>query len=66
MPRRHSSPKHTPFQPISGCSGKKRFNRREQAERAKDDAELTSIHLQLAVYRCDHCSGWHLTSKIPG
>lgn len=63
MPRRHIPSKHTPYQPNFGCTGKKRYAKVTQAERAKEEAELLTPDLELAVYRCQYCSGWHLTSR---
>ena len=44
------------------CLSKRRWGRRERAERALDLRR--SRGGEGSVYRCPLCSGWHMTSRV--
>ena len=64
MPRKNQTRPHTPFQFTGSCQNKKRFKNEAEALRAADDQMLTNAPLELAVYKCEMCGGWHLTRQI--
>jgi len=43
------------------CLSKRRWGRRERAERAL--ARARAVGRVGSVYRCPMCSGWHITSR---
>lgn len=47
-----------------GCESKNRYASRREAE---DAIAACAAHgtRNLRCYRCEHCGGWHLTSKPP-
>ncbi|QHU92913.1 hypothetical protein GWK77_01835 [Candidatus Saccharibacteria bacterium oral taxon 488] len=45
------------------CRRKRRFATEQIARRAADTQELMSPKLELDVYYCRGCDGWHLTSR---
>lgn len=49
----------------SGCNGKRRFANEREALAAADYQMLLKPDLELAVYQCQFCGGWHLTRSIP-
>ena len=63
MPRRNNIPNHTKFKFISSCDTKRRFGTKIQAEAAADYQNLIQSELELSVYRCELCGGWHLTRR---
>jgi hypothetical protein len=56
------------FQPTSHrlCNGKVCYDHKIDAENVQKEQELLTRDLILAVYRCSHCTKWHLTRKING
>ncbi len=67
MPRKHTVPKHIPYQPLADavlvCKQKKRYANKLDAERAAELGMLQDTALNLSVYKCDTCQKWHLTSR---
>jgi hypothetical protein len=63
MPRRNRTPKHEPFHFVSGCQTKRRFLNEKLALAAAEIQELSDMSLELSVYKCDRCDGWHLTRQ---
>jgi hypothetical protein len=63
MPRRNNQPKHQKFEFNSRCTEKRRFVRKNDAERAVDDQMLQQPNLTLHVYKCELCLGWHITRQ---
>lgn len=73
MPRKNHSrkPSKTPYLAWSTphiaptlhmvCREKRRFPTEKQARYAADTQELTQPDLELDVYQCQQCRGWHLT-----
>lgn len=60
MPRRNKSIKHV--QPvIKTCSPKRQFSNERLALEAADYQMLMKPNLELRVYKCGLCQGWHLT-----
>lgn len=45
------------------CREKRRFPTEKQAQYAADTGMLTDTNVELDIYECVHCGGWHLTSK---
>jgi len=62
MPRRNHTKPHQPFQFVNNCNAKRRFASKLQAETAANEQMLTNDGLKLAIYKCELCGGWHLTS----
>ena len=44
------------------CLSKRRWGRRERAERALD--RRLAVGLGGSAYRCPLCGGWHITSRV--
>lgn len=67
MPRRNNAPKQqrTPFQ-AGECSSKQRFANQVAAQRQAEILMLQQPGLELSVYHCHRCNGWHLTSRQIG
>lgn len=65
MPRRSETPKHQPFRFGSNCESKRRFDTERKAQEAADYQMLMKPELELAVYKCELCGGWHLTRRQP-
>jgi hypothetical protein len=63
MPRRNQTPPHTPFKFASNCQQKRRFATEKLAEKAAEHQNLINPDLELTVYRCELCGGWHLTRQ---
>lgn len=62
MPRRNNNQQIKRIQFSNACEQKRRYNTQNIAESAAEDGMLRDMSLELSVYRCDYCSGWHLTS----
>jgi len=65
VPRRHQNPRHIPFQSAQDCSPKKRYGSEFLAKRAAEESMSLDYNLELYVYKCDLCGGWHLTRTKP-
>jgi hypothetical protein len=65
MPRRTKSTPHQPFRFGSSCEQKRRFGTERQAKEAAEYQMLIKPDLELAVYKCELCGGWHLTRQKP-
>jgi hypothetical protein len=63
MPRRNNQPPHRPFQQSTTCEEKRRFLNKVEAERAAEIQMLQQHNLELSVYQCKQCHGWHLTRQ---
>jgi len=61
MPRRQQPIRHQPFQPKDNCAAKRRFPTEKQAVSAADTQMLVQPNVELHVYECPNCGGWHLT-----
>lgn len=46
------------------CREKRRFPTEKQALHDAETRMLGDITLELTVYRCAHCQGWHLTRRL--
>ncbi|MEP6710244.1 MAG: hypothetical protein ABJA64_00820 [Candidatus Saccharibacteria bacterium] len=55
--------KHQPFEFTDNCQNKRRFANEKDAQQAADDQMLMKMDLELSVYQCRLCGGWHLTRK---
>jgi hypothetical protein len=62
MSRRNNTPKYTPTVFTKASHTKRRFSNEQEALKAADLGMLQNIHLTFGVYKCDQCSGWHLTT----
>lgn len=49
--------------PHVACREKRRFHTEKTAKEAADIQTLQHINLELDVYQCNYCRGWHLTRK---
>lgn len=63
MPRRHSHQKHTPFSFQETCQEKRRFANEHDAQESAESLMAENIGLQLHIYQCPRCHGWHLTRQ---
>jgi len=54
---------HTPFRFTSGCDQKRRFKAEKEAREAAEYQMLITPTLELSVYMCQMCGGWHLTRR---
>lgn len=64
MPRRNKLPKVQKYTPhIATCGTKHKFANQLSAQRQADMQMLQQPSLELAVYKCNTCKGWHLTSR---
>lgn len=63
MPRKNRQIKHTRIKYIlNTCNNKQRYRSQNEAEKVAEIQMLINQNLELDVYRCDYCRGWHLTS----
>lgn len=63
MPRKNRTPSsqnQTP-NPLP-CIQKRRFTSEQEALDAAEYQMFMKMSLQLGVYKCDYCHGWHLTN----
>ncbi|MDB5165493.1 MAG: iviTM7 [Candidatus Saccharibacteria bacterium] len=65
MPRRTKSTPHHPFRFASNCDQKRRFDTEKKARDAAEYQMLIKPELELDVYKCELCGGWHLTRQKP-
>ncbi len=64
MPRKNKNTPHRRF--ISShiaCDSKRKFKNQPQAQQAAEYQMLLNTDLELSVYQCDTCLGWHLTRR---
>lgn len=65
MPRRNNTQPHQRFEFVSACANKRRFASEKLAREAAEHQMLVKPELELAVYKCELCGGWHLTRRQP-
>jgi hypothetical protein len=63
MPRRNNTQPHSHFRFTNGCDQKRRFVREKEALDAAEYQMLIKPTLDLSVYKCELCGGWHLTRQ---
>lgn len=63
MPRKNNTTPRPSFHFASSCQQKRRYATEKIAEAAADTQMLLNYDLQLSVYKCESCSGWHLTRQ---
>ncbi len=65
MPRKNRQTKatRTTFNLGGDCFHKKRYTNELIAKRDAEAMQLGSFDLELSVYKCQRCGGWHLTSR---
>lgn len=63
MPRRNNTPPHHPLRLRLDCSEKRRYATEREARETADYQMLLNLDLELAVYKCELCGGWHLTRQ---
>jgi hypothetical protein len=61
MPRKNNTPKHHSFRSVNNCDTKRRYKTEKEALAAADYQMLVNQNLELSVYKCELCGGWHLT-----
>lgn len=64
MPRRNKQIKSLMASVQAGCKSKRRFDNEQSALKAADNQMLLNMSLKLSVYKCDYCTGWHLTRRV--
>ena len=57
-----ASRKRDAFLVFKSCESKNRYGSRAEAAEARRMCETHGTY-GLNIYHCDHCGGWHLTSK---
>ena len=57
---RHRVQHHSDW--LRSCGGKVRYRRRQHAAVVADDCKAKR-NIDLRMYKCRHCNGWHLTKK---
>jgi hypothetical protein len=65
MPRRNKpveQHRSTLTNNLNNCQSKRRFRSLNEAEKVAELQMLQDMRLELSVYKCDYCGGWHLTS----
>ncbi len=62
MPRQNHTKPHQPFRFASNCQQKRRYGNEREALEVAAYQMLLKPELQLGVYKCELCGGWHLTS----
>ena len=62
MPRRNKTIPHKPYGGNDACAKKQRYANEKQALEVAAYQMLLKPALQLGVYKCTHCNGWHLTN----
>jgi hypothetical protein len=60
LARKHS-PLNSGSSPYNICTSKRRFTTKKLAEAAAEYQMLLKPELDLSVYTCGQCGGWHLT-----
>ena len=50
------------YRRYKACESKNRYSSHVEAASARRDCEFHGTY-GLNIYRCEHCGGWHLTSK---
>jgi hypothetical protein len=57
--------RHREFTTRSKCGGKNCYNSRQEAEIVAHEQELLDVsgETKIAVYQCQFCGKWHLTSR---
>lgn len=63
MPRKNNTRPHQPLRMIIPCESKRRFSQEQQATDAADHQMIIKPELELSTYKCEFCSGWHLTRR---
>jgi len=65
MPRKNYKNKLKKLSPVSlnNCQSKVRYDSKDKANKSAEMRNLENLNLNLEVYKCDMCSGWHLTSR---
>lgn len=53
------------FKPQEGCEHKSRYKNEKDALEAAEFRMLENMNIELGVYECPFCLGWHLTSIKP-
>jgi hypothetical protein len=61
MPRKNNTPPHLPLRFVNACEQKRRFRTEKEAASAAEHQMLLKPDLELSVYQCELCGGWHLT-----
>lgn len=63
MPRKNRQIKHTRIEySLATCDAKRKYRSQNEAEKVAEIQMLSNQGLELGVYKCNLCSGWHLTS----
>jgi hypothetical protein len=55
---------HQPFRLATTCQQKRRFRSEKEALVVADYQMLITPGLELTVYTCETCGGWHLTRQV--
>lgn len=63
MPRKNKALPHQPYQRRSSCDTKRRYKTEQEATKIAEYQMLLHPDLELSVYHCQDCGGWHLTRQ---
>lgn len=62
MPRHNKTIPHKPPLPPISCAKKRRYISEKDALEVAAYQMTLKPEVELGIYRCMHCGGWHLTS----
>lgn len=62
MPRKNKSIPHSPYVPHKAYETKRRYASEKEALEIASYQMLLRPAVELGVYQCTRCSGWHLTN----
>lgn len=63
MPRRNKPIQHKPYIHTMSCQEKRRYRSEDEAKKVAEIQMLRDMNLELSVYKCPECLGWHLTRR---
>ena len=64
MPRRNKITPHQRFNFANNCQTKRRFSSENAALATAGYQMLIVPGLELTIYKCELCGGWHLTRQL--
>jgi hypothetical protein len=64
MPRRNKTGVNRPFTFNKSCQNKRSYKSEQEASNVAEIQMLEDMNLELAVYKCNECTFWHLTRRV--